>query len=192
MPLSADDARHLIESRKVLTGPFRWMPRWREESDRKKMDKQERPLTPLRLDLVSALAIDGVQPRGLRLRASVFPRRTNAAMFQLECAMVPPQGNRRHELYRMEWNPIRGHTNALDCADPDIAGMYFGPGDTHEHSCLDHLSGKGFVRVNDVHAARPIFPDPADFKDALTYVCARICIENGGDIRPPVAQGELV
>jgi hypothetical protein len=106
--------------------------------------------------------------------------------------MLPPQAKQHHVLYRMEWNPTGNHSNALDCADPDLSGLWFGPGDSHEHSCLDHLTDGGVVRANDVHCARPLVVEPTNFKDALTYVCARINVENGGVIPQAVAQGELV
>jgi hypothetical protein len=92
----------------------------------------------------------------------------------------------------MEWHPQSAHTNAFNCADPELSGIFFPYGETHEHFCLDHLDGRGVVKAHDVHAARRILVDPADFNDALTYVCARIRIENGGDIPPSLAQGELV
>jgi hypothetical protein len=61
----------------------------------------------------------------------------------------------------MEWRPIRGHLNALDCAD-EIAGLYFQDGQSHHHFCLDRVGTDGFLGVGDVHAARAIEPDPTD------------------------------
>ncbi|WP_147307902.1 hypothetical protein [Fulvimarina endophytica] len=192
MSLTAEDARYYLESAKTLTGPFRWNAVRKEEPQKRTEIQKERPATAGRLDLLSQLAIGKAQPRNIRLRVSVFPRKPNVATFQLECAMVPPRGNRIHVLYRLEWHPFSGHSNRFDLADGNLAGRYFENGETHEHICLDHVDDNGVVRAGDVHAARPLAVDPRDFNEALAYVCARLSITNCSEILPPEAQGELL
>jgi hypothetical protein len=143
-------------------------------------------------DLLSDVTIDDGQPRGLRFRVSVFPSRVNSATFQLECAYEPPRGKTTLPLYRFEWNPISGHQNAFDVPDDGLAGRTFYPGETHEHSCLDHVSGSGFVKSGGVHCARPILLDAANFHDALTYVCVRIHLIGVAQIGNPEEQWQLV
>ena len=192
MPLTAEDAQYLLESAKTLTGSFRWRAVRKEEPQKKTKAQKDRLATPDRFDLLSQIAIGKTQPRNLRFRASVFPKKPDVATFQLECAMVPPKGKRVHVLYRIEWHPFSGHTNGFDLADENLAGRFFADGETHEHICLDHVDGQGIVKSRDVHAARPLPLDPHDFNEALTYVCARLNIVNGNEILPPEAQGELL
>ena len=192
MPLTKSEAEQFLAAPKTLMGRFQWLPIRRQEPRKSRADQFHRPATPGRLDLICNVAINGTQPRGLIFRTSVFPRDINMATFQLECDMVPPEGKRRHHLYRLDWHPDSPHTNALRHPDPGIAGAFFAPGETHEHSCLDHIEpGSLHIRLVELHAARSVNPDPPNFDAALDYVCGRLSIGNKGDIPPAPRQGEL-
>lgn len=189
MVLPVEFAREFIESPKRLIPPFDWVAVTKQDK-RRPEDQIARPLPDQRFDLVCSAQIAGVVPRGLRFRYSTFPRRLNAACFQLECQRSPNEKT-HHILYRMEWHPIRGHTNTFDCS-PDIAGRTFVDGETHHHSCLDHVTQDGRIREGDVHAARPIAPDPPDLASAFAFVCGTLNIGNGGDLPMPKDQGRLL
>lgn len=96
-----------------------------------------------------------------------------------------------HILYRMEWRPIRGHTNGAH-DDPEIAFRVFEDGESHHHSCLDHAGKNGELRSGDVHPARPINPDPTDLNGALAFVCDTLNIGNGSALPAPRSQGLLL
>jgi hypothetical protein len=95
-----------------------------------------------------------------------------------------------HILYRMEWRPIRGHSNAVH-SDPDLSLRVFVDGETHHHSCLDHAGKDGRIRSGDVHLARPINPDFQDLNSALAFVCDTLNITNGSILPEPRNQGQL-
>jgi hypothetical protein len=83
-------------------------------------------------------------------------------------------------LYRLEWSAISGHGNAVGEEVPEeLRGLIFEPGDSHEHSCIDHVSSdRQIIRKGGVHAARKIEPDFDSYDDALRYVCDTLKIEN--------------
>jgi hypothetical protein len=76
--------------------------------------------------------------------------------------------------------------------DPELSLRNFEMGETHHHSCLDHLGPNGEVRAGDVHLARPIVPDPQDLNGALACVCGILNIENGSVLPEPGKQGLLL
>lgn len=190
MPLSEEDALYFINQPKRLQLPHQWEVKEPRDS-RTSRDREERPRTPGHYELLAPVTIGGAQPRGLRFRATFYPHRQDRGKFQLECSHVPSRGKTVHALYRFEWHPVQPHSNHLNHPNPELRGLMFEEGETHEHLCLDHLRSDGFVKNGDVHAARKVLIDPADFRDALTYVCVRINIENGEDIKLPKFQGSL-
>ena len=188
MTLTLDQVTDLLNKPKTLVPPFRWNEVRRQ--DRRSAKHQfEEPLPVQRYDLVASTTIEGGVPRGLRFRFSVFTRRLYAATFQLECNRST-RDRTVHILYRMEWRPIRGHTNGRH-ADSAISFRVFSDGETHHHSCLDHLGEDGALRAGDVHLARPIDPDPPDLNSALAFVCATLNITNGSVLPEPRSQGQL-
>ena len=61
----------------------------------------------------------------------------------------------------------------------DLRGAVFYPGETHEHSCLDHASpDRTRILKDGVHAARPVNPDPKTYDDALRHACGMVGIQN--------------
>src|SRR5690606_39030128 len=131
--------------------------RWNEvrRLDGRSSQKQiDYPRPVQRYDLVETAEINGGVPRGLRFRYSIFPRRIYSATFQLECNRST-RDRTMHILYRMEWRPIRGHINGAH-DDPEISLRVFEDGETHHHSCLDHVGLDGRLRSGDVHLARPV------------------------------------
>jgi hypothetical protein len=179
MSISLALAEWLTSSDKDLVHPLVW-----RSVDHKGIKRE--------LCLLADVTIEGAQPQGLRFRASVFSQRPNSATFQLECAYDPPQGKTVLPLYRFEWNPVSGHVNKIDVRDGSLRGRIFAPGETHEHSCLDHATDSGMIGSRGVHCARPILINARSFHDALTYVCARIHINGASGIEIPQTQWQLL
>ena len=133
----------------------------------------------------------GALPRGLWFRVVLFPRYPDTATIQLECDR--PDSRSHMTLYRVEWRPLSGHMNALDGRPEEFAGMRFEPGDTHEHSCLDHAFGPSdLIEPPGVHLARPISPDFQDFAQVLAHACGKLRITNGDAVPPPKDQGSFI
>ena len=188
MSLTFDEATELLEQPKTLVPPFRWNEVRRQDT-RSSLNQIENPLPVQRYDLLASAAISGGVPRGLCLRYSVFPRRLYSAKFQLECNRST-KDRTMHVLYRMEWRPIRGHVNGAH-HDAELAFRVFEDGESHHHSCLDHIGADGHVKSGDVQLARAINPDFRDLHSALTFVCDTLNVINGSVLPEPGSQGQL-
>ena len=131
-------------------------------------------------------------PRGLRFRISVFSHAPSSATFQLE--LDRPETKKCLTLYRLELHAITGHGNSQDGAVPEeIRGLIFGPGETHEHSCLDHTTCNGsMIRSGGVHAARPVTDDLQTYDDALRRACGIFRIQNPEVVPPSGVQWTLL
>jgi hypothetical protein len=187
--LDLELAKYRLEQPKLLVPPFRWNE-VRRQDKRPPKASFERPLPVQRFDLIGSLAIEGGVPLGLRFRYSVFPRRIYSATFQLECNQAASSRS-MHVLYRMEWRPLSGHVNGKH-SDPEVSFRTFEEGETHHHSCLDHVGADGQIKPGDVHLARPITPDLPDLNSALRYACATLNITNGSVLPEPGNQGQLL
>lgn len=129
--------------------------------------------------------------RGLKFRISVMPSVPNMATFQLDCDQ--PGDRTRIALYRLEWRPLRAHTNGMSKRIPeDIRGLFIPAGQTHEHTCLENVEAATEQIVKPgVDAARKIDPDFASYDEALAYVCDKLKILNREEIPPSGAQWSL-
>lgn len=177
MKLTTEDATaYLFAEKRLLAGHD-----WRRKQNR----DGKYPI----LFYEARVSIDGALPRGLRFRISIFPTYPNVATFQLEIDI--PGSRTCMPLYRLEWQPLSGHSNGRNCS-PELQDLIFKPGDTHEHLCTDNLShAEGRVLKSGVQAARGLDHDFGSFDEALSYVCDKLNIQNPGDIPPSEAQAEL-
>jgi hypothetical protein len=178
MALGFEEARSYLEADKFLVGHDGW---------RAKQNRDDR--YPIHF-LERRVRIDHAMPRGLRFRISVFPTFPDTATFQCE----EPGRRSCLTLYRLEWRPISGHANGMGPpTPPDLRGLSFLPGETHEHVCVDNVTHveKRIIKPG-VHAARRVEPDFASYDDALAYVCGKLRIANPGVIPPSNAQWALV
>ncbi|MGX5734536.1 hypothetical protein [Bosea thiooxidans] len=180
MSLGLTEARAYLEADKELTSPAPWRPKNNRDG--------RYPITFFEC----RVKIGQSMPRGLNFRISVFPTFPDVATFQFECDQ--PASRTCLTLYRMEWRPISGHGNGLqDHIPPDLRGLIFQPGETHEHICTDNVGiGDQQILKPGVHAARRIQPDFRTYNDALDYVCAKLRIRNPDAIPPSNAQWQLV
>jgi hypothetical protein len=177
MWLKVVDAQHFLECQKCLVGTNEWK---RVENREGRAEKHT---------FEARIAIDGILPRGLWFRIVVYPRYPNTATFQLSCERIGSRS--QHTLYRLEWRPLSPHLNGFH-GPPELQGMPIPAGQTHEHSCLDHVAeAEGRIRSGDVQCARPIEPDFPNFAAALAFVCDKLKIKNCGDIPSPADQGSL-
>jgi hypothetical protein len=130
-------------------------------------------------------------PRGLKFRISIFPAHPETATFQLELDL--PNTKTCLPLYRLEWGALSGHGNLMDQQFPEeLRGLVFEPGETHAHSCLDHLTPERLaVRKGGVHAARKIESPILSYEGALRYACGTLNIENPEVVPPPGVQWTL-
>jgi hypothetical protein len=178
MVIPFDHASELLGAPKSLLELHAW-----------RRKENQRPEVPI-LFFESRVRVDSALPMGLRFRVSAFPRHPNVATFQLE--MEQPPSRTCLTLYRLEWRPLTGHGNGRTGPE-ELWDLVFAPGDTHEHTCLDHFSlSAGKVLKPGVHAARKIEPDFADYESALAHVCGKLNILNPEDIPPSNAQWEMV
>lgn len=140
----------------------------------------------------SKVRLEQEMPRGLRFRISVFSHAPKSATFQLE--IDRPDTKRCLTLYRLELYAITGHGNSWDASVPDdIRGLIFRPGQTHEHSCLDHTAANGtMIRSGGVHAARAVADELRTYDDALRHACATLSIQNPGVVPPSGVQWPLL
>ncbi|AMJ59072.1 hypothetical protein AXW83_01060 [Bosea sp. PAMC 26642] len=179
MALELDEAVFYLDSDKELAAGAGWQPKKNRAGSYPVMFFERR------------LRIAQAMPRGLKFRISVFPTFPDVATFQLECDQ--PGQKTCLVLYRLEWHPISGHSNGLGLpTPPEIQGLVFLPGDTHEHTCRDHVTAvERRVLEPGVHAARRIEPDFQTYDAALSYVCGRIRLINPEAIPPSGAQWDL-
>lgn len=128
-----------------------------------------------------------VLPRGVWFRIVVRNVSRMTATFQLDCDDI---GNQSHiPLYRLDWRPLRPHTNG-DLGPPELHGLFFDSGVTHEHFCFDHVSpGQEMLRAEGVQSARRPRKDFDEFHAALSHVCDTLKLANCGDIPEPNVQG---
>lgn len=173
MSLGLEEAVAYLEASKQLVAPTGWRPKGNRD--------RQYPITFCEC----RVRMGGSMPRGLTFRISVFPSFPDMATFQLECSQ--PASRTCIVLYRLEWRPISGHGNREDDHVPsEIRGLIFLPGDTHEHVCTDNVSAsEKRLIMPGVHAARPISPDFQTYQDAFSHVCAKLKIENPGEVPPP-------
>ena len=137
------------------------------------------------------VTLNETMPRGLKFRICVFPNHPNSATFQME---VDKPGTRTCiPLYRLEWGAISGHGNGMgDHIPEDLRGAVFSPGETHEHSCLYHVSVDGRrILKGGVHAARRIEPDFTTYEGAMRHACGTLSILNPEVVPPSGVQWPL-
>ncbi len=129
-------------------------------------------------------------PQGLRFRVSFFPTGSDNATFQME---IQPEATRGVLwLYRLDWRPKTGHLNGFQ-GPPELQGLIFAPGETHEHICTDHIAPiERRILKPGVCAARKIHVDFTDYISALNYVCDKLNIINREEIPPRNTQAELI
>lgn len=176
MPIPISEAEHIFSAQKELLAPIIWSTR--SKSDRNQLCLECR----VRLK-------EGVIPRGIFFRAVAYPTHLRTYTFQLECER--PEARSHVTLYRLEVRPFRQHSNKMYGPD-DINGLYFPPGETHEHDFHDSLEPDGSLRENSCEQARSVVGPLQDFATALARVCSRINIINGGDVPSPNPQGALL
>lgn len=178
MGLSLSDAKQLLGCNKEIVAGAVWKERTNDHK------------AATRRCFESRLRLDGVLPRGLWFRVVVFPQFPDKATIQMDCEQ--PRTKTNVTMYRLEWRPLSGHTNAMDGTPEEFAGLYFEPGDTHEHCCLDHaVPMEDRIKVGGVHLARPVVPDFLNYSQVLSYACDRLRIGNGATIPPPGDQQSL-
>ena len=129
-------------------------------------------------------------PRGLWFRVTTWVDYPLVAVFQLECDY--PSIKSHMVLHRLELNPFGTHRNN-GWGPLHLCGLFIDAGVTHEHSFL-HYGGLENTELSagvDPMAAVTEDP-PADFDSALLHVCAKLQIQNCGDIPPVPLQKLLV
>ena len=175
MPIPYEEAEHIFAAPKRLLVP----PGWDSGSRAGKSHSS----------LECRVQMDGAAiPRGVFFRIITYPEHLNSLTFQLDCER--PEVRAHVELYRLELNPLRQHLNKM-YGTIQISGLYFAPGETHEHDFHDSLTLEGNLRTKSCDQARPVVDPPKEFATALARVCSRINIVNGGDVPFPRTQGSF-
>lgn len=136
------------------------------------------------------MQINETLPRGLWFRATRWHQYPDVATIQLECDL--PDTRAHLALYRLDWHPFNTHKNG-PIGSPVLANRFFDVGETHEHSCMNHIgSVDQELMANFPLCAAPVAREFSIFHDALTRACAILNITNCDDIPPSLLQPELV
>jgi hypothetical protein len=171
MEFSFSEASRILDANKRLGRVPKWAidnPKW--------------------LEIVSPLLIGGEAPMGLRLRCKALKQFPNEAVtIQLEIA----QGRARHSaIWRIEWRPLRPHTNPYKGAAKELHGMRIAG--SHEHCLPDnHVPDTDRILSEGIRLARPITPDPQTFEDLLAYAKGCLKISDLEAIPPPDWQMDI-
>lgn len=176
MKLKFSDALHIFETPKRLIDIHRW-----EVANNRNGQSVTHKFR-------ARIEIEGALPCGVWFRCSKIYGRESNGTFQLDQEQAD---YRRHiELYRLDWNPPRAHTNGL-YGPKELRGIYIPAYKTHEHRCSDNYDPKtGLMRTEGLSTARCIEENIHNFNEALKYVCDRLKILNWDQIPPPIAQGD--
>jgi hypothetical protein len=165
------DLKYLVEVRKSLVV----LPKWQVRDSKF-------------FTLVSALDVDGVTVEGLGIRAAALQTMPDrGVMFQLEHA--PPHGP-SVQLVRIEWNPLRPHTNPnvgpVNLRLQRIDG-------SHIHGFTDNwIEGENRMRSGNLPIAFLIEKNPESFQQLLKVIGEVLNIDGIVDIeQPPWKEGEL-
>jgi len=129
-------------------------------------------------------------PRGLWFRAETWVDYPSKAVFQLECDF--PNTRSHIVLYRLEMEPFGTHLNT-GWGPPELCGMFFDVGVTHEHSFLHYaeMPNGPLTPGADPMATITLNP-PTNFDSAVVHVCGILNIQNGSQIPPVPLQRQLV
>jgi hypothetical protein len=140
----------------------------------------------------SRVRLQQSMPRGLRFRISVFAPFPQSATFQLE--LDRSDMKRCLPIYRLELCALTGHCNSWDSTvAEEIRGLVFKQWETHEHSCLDHVTADGvMIRRGGVHAARPTPAQLQSYDDAFRHACGTLRIQNPEVVPPSGVQWPLL
>ncbi len=140
------------------------------------------------LSLSSPLDIDGVTVSGFLLRALAMLRRPDAdVVFQLEHHPFTERGG---PICRMEWNPLRGHTNK-GCGPKELQFREI-RGSHHHPFGLNWAHSEKSVRRGTLPIAVPLDPEPANFREFLAIVGKAFRIKNIQCIAVPEWQADLL
>ena len=134
-----------------------------------------------RSEMSSALLIDGVAIEGLEVRAkALLDKPERGVTFNL---LFHPANSRCIQLIRIEWNPLRSHTNPLS-GIPEIAGMLIKG--THIHHFEDNwLHDNACMRERNLPFARPVDLNPASFADLLVLVSDTLRVDGITSLEAP-------
>lgn len=154
----------LVIADKVIQG----RPKWQER------DSQ-------RLELTAALSVNSIVIEGLEIRAKAFSTRPERGVcFNLQYF---PGHSACTQLCRVEWNPLRPHTNSLNGPD-NLAGLFIEG--SHIHEFADNWIGsEGVMRIKNLPMAKPINPNPGDFGQLLDFLTTSLKIANMHVIEQP-------
>ena len=177
MPIPFELADRIFQAEKRLLKPLKWKAVVSPKGN------EQRRLLECRV------AVDGGVLRGVFFRIRVLPGSLARAVFQLECDL--PASRVHVPLYRLEVQPLRGHTNRL-YGPNEINGRLFSPGETHEHVFYDSLKKDRTLRSNACEQARRVEVEIKNFSTGLRFACDRIKITNAEDVPPPGDQGILL
>ena len=175
MVLLIAEAREILDAPKTLVNILGWKPR----------PAMAGPVVIYNFE--ARVRASSSLPRGVWFRIVVRNVFRMTATFQLDCDDL---GNQSHiPVYRLDWRPLRAHTNG-NLGPPELHGLFFDKGVTHEHFCFDHVApGEQRLRSGGVQSARRIDRDIADFRSALSHACDTINLDHRGEIPEPNAQG---
>lgn len=180
MPIPFETANRIYTSEKHLLKPMQW----------RLVVENRKKVNSARQALECRIQIDSSIPRGVWFRITIFPASFSCICFQLECDL--PDGARTHvPLYRLELHPIRAHLNKPYGGD-EVNGLLIDAGQTHEHSFYDSLNTDWSLRTSACEQARVVVNPPTDFDAGLSYVCAKLNIENNLVVPRPENQGDLL
>jgi hypothetical protein len=143
-----------------------------------------------RFELSFPLQIEETVVEGLEVRAKAlkeFPDRAVCFNFQYHPANEPCV-----PLTRIEWNPLRDHTNPIDHSHP-LSGLECGK-HSHIHKFSDNwLEHSQRMRTRNLPFAALIEPNPATFAGLLDFVSGATRIKGIGLIEtPPWVEGDLL
>lgn len=182
MPISLGIAQSLLSSVKALVispGHDGDTKHWDSDNER----HGSSPIIVFRC----RVAQPEVMPRGLWFRITLWPKYPKTMTFQMDLEIPKLEGHL--VLYRLEVDPDSVHANKKNCSG---GATFFNVGETHEHSYIHDLGNVlETVDKKGSPCAVRIERDFVDFTEALTFVCGRLNIQNGGDLPKPVAQLKL-
>lgn len=134
-----------------------------------------------RFTLVASLEVDGESIEGLGLRANALitiPDR--AVCFQLE---LHPARGPCVPLARVEWRPLRPHTNPKK-GPSELQLLRLTGSHVHEFD-LNWLEKQGRMRTGNLPVARPVVEDPTNFDSLLVLVQKEFRINSLKAVQPP-------
>ena len=140
------------------------------------------------LTLTSPLDVDGVTVTGFQLRATAMLRRPDVdVMFQLEHHPFAEAGG---PVCRIEWNPIRGHTNK-GCGPKELWYQEIKTSHCHPFA-MNWQHSEKLVRQGILPIAIPLHPNPPNFRELLAIVGKEFRISNIQCVDVPNWQPQLL